>query len=301
MQAYINMAGKKGGQKEMEKKLKVSSKPRQAKTDLEQTGESLDSSGPQSAASSLFESENGSECISEKTSEKTSEKLRLELQELRRELQELQQDNKDSEKCFDNRFEAAFNCMLEKIEEHIQENASKLSTFADQLEDVKLAALEDGYRRNNIRIEGLPENRESPNPVKFVAELFSKIIGEDFKSDAEIAAAYRIWGLNISKNRTFIVCFEKLQLKLNVMSLLREKQEIMFENNLIHIFPDFSPSTATKRASFYNIKQHLRRADIRYSLLYPAKLKVEIQGKHYIFTSREKADKELRKLILTLS
>uniref|UniRef100_A0A8C4RYD3 L1 transposable element RRM domain-containing protein n=1 Tax=Erpetoichthys calabaricus TaxID=27687 RepID=A0A8C4RYD3_ERPCA len=228
------------------------------------------------------------EKISEKTSEKTSEKLRLELQELRRELQELQQDNKDSEKCFDNRFEAAFNCMLEKIEEHIQENASKLSTFADQLEDVKLAALEDGYRRNNIRIEGLPENRESPNPVKFVAELFSKIIGEDFKSDAEIAAAYRIWGLNISKNRTFIVCFEKLQLKLNVMSLLREKQEIMFENNLIHIFPDFSPSTATKRASFYNIKQHLRRADIRYSLLYPAKLKVEIQGKHYIFTSREK-------------
>uniref|UniRef100_A0A8C4RX37 L1 transposable element RRM domain-containing protein n=1 Tax=Erpetoichthys calabaricus TaxID=27687 RepID=A0A8C4RX37_ERPCA len=252
-------------------------------------------------------------------SEKTSKKLRQEQQELR-------QDNKDLEKCIYNCFEAAFKYMLEKIEEHIQENVSKLSIFADQLEDVKqtfttrietaenlaftadgkataanseckklgdrLAALEDGCRRNNIRIEGLPENHESPNPVKFVAELFSKIIGEDFKSDTEIAAAYHIRGSNNSKPRAFIVCFEKLQSKLNVMSLLKQKQEIIFENKLIRIFPDFSPSTAAKRASFYNIKQRLRKADIRYSLLYPAKLKVEIQGKHYIFTSRKEADKE---------
>uniref|UniRef100_A0A8C4SVQ2 L1 transposable element RRM domain-containing protein n=1 Tax=Erpetoichthys calabaricus TaxID=27687 RepID=A0A8C4SVQ2_ERPCA len=217
------------------------------------------------------------ERISEKTSEKTSEKLR-------RELQELRQDNKDSEKCAYNRFEVAF---------------KSANSECKKLGD-RLAALEDECRRNNIRIEGLPENRESPNPVKFAAVLFSKIIGEDFKLDTEIAAAYRIQGSNNSKHRTFIVRFEKLQSKLNVMSLLRQKQKIMFENNLFRIFPGFSPSTAAKRASFYNIKQRLQKADIRYSLLYPAKLKVEIQGKHYIFTSREEADKEL-KLIPTLS
>uniref|UniRef100_A0A8C4RHV1 L1 transposable element RRM domain-containing protein n=1 Tax=Erpetoichthys calabaricus TaxID=27687 RepID=A0A8C4RHV1_ERPCA len=218
---------------------------------------------------------------------------------LRLEMQELQQDNKDLEKRIYNRFDATFESMLRKIEEHIQENESKLRELADQLEDVKqtfttrietaqhfastangkataanfeckklgdrLATLEDGCRRNNIRVEGLPENRESPNPVKLVAELFSKIIGEDFKSDTEIAAAYRIRGSNTSTPRTLIVRFERLQFKLNVMALLRQKQAIIFENNHIRIFPDYSPSTAAKRATFYNIKQWLWKADIRYT------------------------------------
>ncbi|KAG2466890.1 KCC4 kinase, partial [Polypterus senegalus] len=85
--------------------------------------------------------------------------------------------------------------------------------------------------------------------------------------------------------------------KLEVMTLLRHKQEIMYENNHIRIFPNFSPATATKRAAFYNIKQWLRQANIKYSLLYPAKLKVELQGQFYVFASKEEAEKELRKLI----
>ncbi|KAG2459576.1 GMPAA guanyltransferase, partial [Polypterus senegalus] len=215
-----------------------------------------------------------------------------------------------------------------------KENLSKLRELADQLEDVKqtftarietaeqlasnangkatatksecnklgdrLAALEDGCRSNNIRIEDLPENRERPNPVKFVAELFSEIIGEDFKSDTKIAAAYHIRGSNTAKPRSLIVCFERLQFKLNVMTLLRHKQEIIFENNHIHICPDFLPSTPAKCAAFYNIKQQLQKANIRYSLLYPAKLKVDIQDRYYIFSSKEEEEKELRKLIPTL-
>ncbi|KAG2471451.1 HSC20 protein, partial [Polypterus senegalus] len=54
---------------------------------------------------------------------------------------------------------------------------------------------------------------------------------------------------------------------------------------------------AGKHAAFY-IKQRLRKAEIRYSLLYPAELKVDIQGKLYIFTSTQEAEQELRKLIL---
>ncbi|KAG2470013.1 FTO dioxygenase, partial [Polypterus senegalus] len=118
--------------------------------------------------------------------------------------------------------------VLGKIEERIEKNSAKLSTLADQLEHLsetftnrieiaehlassaeeravnasseckklgeklgdRLAALEDGSRRYNVRIEGLPENRESLNPVKFATELFSKIIGGDFKAESEIAAAY---------------------------------------------------------------------------------------------------------------
>ncbi|KAG2457727.1 PEA15 protein, partial [Polypterus senegalus] len=362
---------------EIDTKLtRIPSAKKYKETDLEQTGESPDFSGPRSAASSPVESKNGSKhasdaghnslpipedhlklekalhsalsstprkpgtsAVIEHAASSTVHESRNDLsklkvmiaelkqeikkdikkevngingmlktsEKLRQELQELRQDNKDSEKRVYNCFEVAFKGMLEKIEEHIQENASELRALANQLKDVKqtfttpietaenlastadgkataanseckklrdrLAALEDGCRRNNIRIEDLPEDRESPIPVKFVAELFFKIIGEDFKSDTKIAVAYCMQGSNTSKHRTFIVRFEKLQSKLNVMSLLRQKLGIIFENNLIRMFPDFSPSTATKFASFYNIKQRIRKADIRYSLLYPAKLK----------------------------
>uniref|UniRef100_A0A8C4RF67 L1 transposable element RRM domain-containing protein n=1 Tax=Erpetoichthys calabaricus TaxID=27687 RepID=A0A8C4RF67_ERPCA len=243
--------------------------------------------------------------------------IRKEIKDIHKTNKKLLQDIKDQEKHVNNHFEAAFKGMLEKSEEQIQENASKfenkLRALGTQLEDVKqtfttqieiakqlesttdgkataanseckilgdrLPALEDECRRNNINIEGLPENRESQNPVKFIPELFSKIIGEDFKSDTEVAATYCIRGSNTSKPRTLI---------------------IIFENNHIRIFPDFSPSTAAKRATFNNIKKCLWKAMTRYSLLYPVKLKVDIQGKLYIFIPMKEAEKELRKLIPTL-
>uniref|UniRef100_A0A8C4S0K8 Reverse transcriptase domain-containing protein n=1 Tax=Erpetoichthys calabaricus TaxID=27687 RepID=A0A8C4S0K8_ERPCA len=148
----------------------------------------------------------------------------------------------------------------------------------------RLAALEDGYRRNNIRTECIPEKRESSSPVKFAVELLSKIIGDDFKLDIEIAAAYHTYRSSTFKPRSFIVRFEQLQCKLDVMALLRHKQEIIFENNLIRIFPDFSPLTTAKRAAYFNIKKLLQKAYIKYSLLYPAKLKVEVQDQYYIFS-----------------
>uniref|UniRef100_A0A8C4SC52 Reverse transcriptase domain-containing protein n=1 Tax=Erpetoichthys calabaricus TaxID=27687 RepID=A0A8C4SC52_ERPCA len=170
----------------------------------------------------------------------------------------------------------------EQMASNADEKATAANSEYKKLGD-RLAALEDGCRRNNIRIEGIPEKRESSSPVKFVVELLSKIIGDDFKLDNEIATAYRTKIPSAFKSRSFIVRFERLRCKLDVMALLRHKQEIIFENNLIRIFPDFSPSTAAKRRSYNDIKRMLREADIKYSLLYPAKLKVEVQDGHYIF------------------
>uniref|UniRef100_A0A8C4TGG9 L1 transposable element RRM domain-containing protein n=1 Tax=Erpetoichthys calabaricus TaxID=27687 RepID=A0A8C4TGG9_ERPCA len=189
----------------------------------------------------------------------------------------------------------------EQLASNADEKATAVNSECKKLGD-RLAALEDGCRRNNIRIEGIPEKRESSSssPVKFAVELLSKIIGDDFKLDIEIATAYRTKIPSAFKPRPFIVRFERLRRKLDVMALLRRKQEIIFENNLIRIFPDFSPSTAAKRRSYIDIKKLLRIADIKYSLLYPVKLKVEVQDQHYIFLSKEEAEKELKKLFPTL-
>ncbi|KAG2458833.1 PRR11 protein, partial [Polypterus senegalus] len=80
MQAYINMANKKGVQKET--KTKATSKPRSAspssssryglsEADLDQMCENPDSSGPRSATSSPAESEMGSKCTKAKVTQVT--------------------------------------------------------------------------------------------------------------------------------------------------------------------------------------------------------------------------------------
>ncbi|KAG2462049.1 NMD3 protein, partial [Polypterus senegalus] len=188
-----------------------------------------------------------------KKSEKANEKARVKANEkLRQELQQANERLQQANERLRQELQLKLRQVLGKIEEHIQENSVKLSTLTDQVEDLKetfttrieiaenlaasaeekavnvsskckklrdrLAALEDGSRRSNVRIEGLPENRESPNPVKFAAELFSKIIGEDFKADSEIAAAYRVRGSNTVRPRYFIIRFERLSFKLEVMN-----------------------------------------------------------------------------------
>uniref|UniRef100_A0A8C4TBX2 L1 transposable element RRM domain-containing protein n=1 Tax=Erpetoichthys calabaricus TaxID=27687 RepID=A0A8C4TBX2_ERPCA len=229
----------------------------------------------------------------------------------------LKKDNKDRETRLFKRFDVNFKGMfekLEKLEEHIEENRFKLKTLTDQIKDAtdQLDDVKQAFTARVETAEQLASNtddkataanseckklgdrhaalEDGSSPMKFAVQLLSKIIGDDFKLDIEIAAAYRTNRPSTFKPRSFIVRFERLRCKLDVMALLRHKQEIIFENNLIRIFPDFSPSTAAKRAAYSDIKKLLREADIKYSLLYPAKVKVEVQDQYYIFSTRISSD-----------
>uniref|UniRef100_A0A8C4TI18 Uncharacterized protein n=1 Tax=Erpetoichthys calabaricus TaxID=27687 RepID=A0A8C4TI18_ERPCA len=114
--------------------------------------------------------------------------MKKEINDIRKEINDIRKEIKDVDK----------QTIMTQIEiaEQLASTSDRKAMAADsecKILGDRLAALEDGCRRNTIRIKGLPENRESPNPVKFVAEVFSKIIGENFKSDTEIAAAYPKW------------------------------------------------------------------------------------------------------------
>ena len=55
------------------------------------------------------------------------------------------------------------------------------------------------------------------------------------------------------------------------------------------IFPDYSLQVQKNRCSYDKVKQNLRTLEIRYMLVYPAKLKVIYQGKAIFFTTPEEA------------
>ncbi|KAL7378180.1 hypothetical protein ABVT39_009894 [Epinephelus coioides] len=67
----------------------------------------------------------------------------------------------------------------------------------------------------------------------------------------------------------------------------------MFNNVRVHIFPDFSTALLQKRQEFDPVKKKLRDRDLKYSLLYPARLRV-FTGTSTIFNSLGDVDAFLR-------
>ena len=74
------------------------------------------------------------------------------------------------------------------------------------------------------------------------------------------------------------------------MQLPRERGSLDYKGSEIHIYADYSAEVARKRAMFTPIKAQLKEDGLRFSLLFPAKLRVIVNGnKHEFNTSPEVA------------
>lgn len=74
--------------------------------------------------------------------------------------------------------------------------------------------------------------------------------------------------------------------------MLRAAQQhgpIRVENKTVMLFPDYSRAVQRQRASFLYIKRRLRAAQVQYSLLFPARLKVIHKGTTCFFMTPEEA------------
>lgn len=61
---------------------------------------------------------------------------------------------------------------------------------------------------------------------------------------------------------------------------------LLYNNNIVSIFPDFSAATQKQHAAFQNSKQLLRDRSFPYSMMYPARLRVVYKAKVQFFTQR---------------
>lgn len=61
--------------------------------------------------------------------------------------------------------------------------------------------------------------------------------------------------------------------------------ELKFENTGLLIFPDYSMETQHQRKSFDQVRAMLRKKGIKYSMLFPAKLRVQDGERVQFFTS----------------
>ncbi|KAI4895056.1 hypothetical protein NFI96_004993, partial [Prochilodus magdalenae] len=186
---------------------------------------------------------------------------------------------------------AAHDSRLERLE---QECRSLKHTNVSLLE--KLDDLENRSRRCNLRIVGIPEGLELNDPIGFTTELFKELFGPNlFQSQPIIERAHRLGrspaagGETGGRPRVMIVLFHSFQDRERVMR--KSKDELIFKGHRIRIFPDYSTELSRRRAAFRPIKATLFQKGFRFALLYPARLRVIVNGATRIFESPEAARK----------
>ncbi|KAL7844187.1 hypothetical protein SRHO_G00227260 [Serrasalmus rhombeus] len=140
----------------------------------------------------------------------------------------------------------------------------------------KLEDMENRSRHNNVHLIGVPEGKEGADAVKFVEELILQLL--EMEKKCEIEQAHRVSGPRPTagdRPRPLLARFLQSSDREKVLRAAKDKGKLCWENNNIMLFPDNSKATQMKWDKFKECKKKLHEWEVRFRLLYPAKLKIE--------------------------
>lgn len=171
--------------------------------------------------------------------------------------------------------------------ENIQRTLAELQNRIDEAEGRS--------RRNNIRILCIPEKCEGRNATTFVEQwLRTNISSEGLTSHFSVERAHRLPSRPPEPGRPprpLIARILDYRDRDTLLRAARERAPIVFENKTISLYPDFTLAVQKSRATFLEVKRKLRLHNLKYALLFPARLKVIHNQKALFFdTPDEVAD-----------
>lgn len=192
---------------------------------------------------------------------------------------------------------------MTKIRERVTETETRISRAEDIIyplqhsqEDMqrqfqqlaqKQDDLENRARRSNIRFIGLPEGSEGPDPATFLEKLLINAYGrEAFSTAFVVERAHRMPARRPPEGappRTFIAKLMNFRDRDAILRLARTKGNIPFQSGHVMAFPDFSAEIQKQRARFGEIKRRLRVQNLKYAMLFPARLRVVGENRAHFF------------------
>uniref|UniRef100_A0A3P9K356 L1 transposable element RRM domain-containing protein n=1 Tax=Oryzias latipes TaxID=8090 RepID=A0A3P9K356_ORYLA len=145
---------------------------------------------------------------------------------------------------------------LSRLETRIKQLEKQNSYLAEKVEDV-----ENQSRASNIRLLRVPEGSEGRDMIGFVGHLLIQLFGQDkLPSPLVIERAHRSPGTPNPNPKAgpqpILVRFLHFQDKLNILRLSRDKKELLFKGNRVHIYPDFSAGGVATYVSS-NMQSHI--------------------------------------------
>lgn len=148
----------------------------------------------------------------------------------------------------------------------------------------KCIDLECRSRRSNLRLVGIPEGLEGPQP-KFVADALAEIF--DLSEPPLLARAHRTLApkpAEGSRPRAFVICFHRYDVKEDIWRKASRGGQLKFRDKTVFVFPDFPPEIAKKRAAYYDVKRLLRSMpDVKYGLRGLTGFRITKNGAEHVF------------------
>ena len=173
-----------------------------------------------------------------------------------------------------------------KITSEEQNKVKRMKRTEDSLRD-----LWDNIKHTNIQIIGVLEEKK-----KGYEKIFKEIIVENFPNMEkeivnQVQEAQRVpYRINPRRNtlRHILIKLTKIKHKERILKAAREKQQVTFKGNPIHLTGDLSAETLQARKERQDIFKVLKGKNLQPRLLYLARISFKIDGKFKSFSDEQK-------------
>ena len=167
-----------------------------------------------------------------------------------------------------------------------------LANSVDQLEK-RMDDLKGRSRRSNIRVIGLPEGVEGSNMSKYLEIwLKTEVVAEGLTQFFALERAHRVPArqpLPGQPSRAVVAKLLHFRDRDVILQVARTHGPYMVENCKVSIFPDYTLSVQRQRTSFLAVKRELRESGIQYALMFPARLRIMVDGDSRFYTEPQAA------------
>lgn len=157
----------------------------------------------------------------------------------------------------------------------MQANINKLSAAVEFL-GKKCEELGARSRWHNIRLVGLPEGTEGPQPTEFIAKHLMDMLGLDGLPGLDRAhRTLRAKPKQGEPPRPTVIRVTQFQTRNAILRRAGQSSPLLYNKKRVHIFPDFTPTVAKRRAAFAQVKRELHTcANVKFGLQYPTSLHI---------------------------
>lgn len=169
----------------------------------------------------------------------------------------------------------------------LQKSVHTLKERNKALEE-KVVDMETRSRLNNLRLVGLPEGAEGPDPCLFLEAWIPEALDmPPLRSPIVMERAHRIGPRreNDAPPRTLIVRFLNYKQKMDVIRAAVAKKDILYKNQRVRFYNDLATEVHKQRRQFNSVRQELRSLGLRSGIIPPAKLLVTHREQTHTFNS----------------
>lgn len=175
------------------------------------------------------------------------------------------------------------------IQKRLERTEALLKQVAQRAED-----LESRSRRCNIRLAGIAESTNNGRMAHFVEQVLTDVFGrEAFSTTFAVERAHRTLGPQTAPGATprdIVAKMLNFQDRDTILRLAREKGQLQYQGANTSLFPDFTKLVQEARRKYSGVKNTLLKINIKYSMMYPARLRVLVNGRPRIFDSPAEAE-----------